>query len=317
MNSPVASTASDRQARSDRTRSARARWTPLIPFALLLLWLGFTTSLTAWWYLFGVGQTQKLMQLERLSSPALDRHVSMLRWEGMTLVGLILVGAAGIAYYMYREMRATRRLKAFFSTFTHELKTPLASLRLQAESLKEDLSGSPTEALAQRLVGDTQRLTLQLENSLYLAEGGELLVYKEPHNIRDFIQNISEHWPGVNIKTEGDGVAQVDARAFECILRNLIQNAVVHGRATCVAFGISHPSPNIVRITVMDDGIGFSGDRARLGKLFSRHYGGSGNGIGLYLVRQLSERLGGRTEFLASKSGSQFLVQIDLPGAPV
>lgn len=93
----------------------------------------------------------------------------MLLLEGSTLV-ISLVGGA-LAFYLLglRLRRQSEAIQQFLLTFTHELKTPIASLRLQAEELGERLKDSKEKHLLERLISDTSRLTLQLDNSLYIA----------------------------------------------------------------------------------------------------------------------------------------------------
>lgn len=285
-----------------------------LPYILVALWFVFTASLAGWWYLFGVEQTERIVELEATKSPALQRHIKMLRWEGLTLLFSIVIGAGGMAYFIFREMRQADRLQLFFSTFTHELKTPLASVRLQAESLKEDLAGTEAARLVDRLISDTQRLTLQLENSLYLAEDGGLRMFRESKDFGEFIEALRPQWPDLTLAINGKAMVDADLRALECIVRNLLQNALLHGHASQVQFDITNGHNAKINLRVSDNGKGVSIPRATLGKLFGRHYPGSGNGIGLYLIRRLTERMGGKLSFPETKEEHGFIVDLELPG---
>jgi len=68
-----------------------------------------------------------------------------------------------------------------------------------------------------------------------------------------------------------------------------------------------------VTVSLRDNGAGFRGERRRLGDPFVRHYGGSGTGIGLFLVRHLVKEMGGEARFPASEHG--FLVELTMRGA--
>ena len=63
----------------------------------------------------------------------------MLVLEGTTLVGMLVAGGVALLGAIRREQRRRRDMRAFFMAFTHDLKTSLTSLRLQAEALREDL----------------------------------------------------------------------------------------------------------------------------------------------------------------------------------
>jgi signal transduction histidine kinase len=185
---------------------------------------------------------------------------------------------------------------------------------LQAESLKEDLAGTDSARLIDRLVSDTQRLTLQLENSLYLAEDGGLRMYRETKDFADFIEVLRPQWPSLKIEVNGKALVDADVRALECIVRNLLQNALLHGQASQVLFDITNGHNAKINLRVSDNGKGVSIPRGTLGKLFGRHYPGSGNGIGLYLIGRLTERMGGKLSFPETKEGHGFCVELELPG---
>ncbi len=280
-------------------------------YAVVIAWLLFTSALAGWWYLFGVEQTRRVIALDRELTPAMTRHLKMLAYEGATLFFCIVTGGGALTYFMAREESQRRKLQAFFATFTHELKTPLASLRLQAESLKEDLAGSPHANLISRLTSDTDRLTLQLENSLFLANQDLRELLLERIELREFLKPYSSRWPELDIKIAGDCFVFADARALECIVTNVLHNSVTHGKASALDIRFEPVGKDGIALIFRDNGTGFRGDMRHLGKLFSRFYAGSGNGIGLYLVRRLAARMGGSAEFIPD---DHFLVRVVLRG---
>src|SRR5207245_1553301 len=122
----------------------------------------------------------------------------MLMWEGGVLIASLIGGGLALYYYARREQQRHARVEEFFAAFTHDAKTALASLRLQAESLKEDLGSKPSPLL-DRLLQDTLRLQIQLENSLFLVKlpSGRLLI--EPVKLSNLIDTLRYHWPDVTI----------------------------------------------------------------------------------------------------------------------
>lgn len=299
-------------------------------YVLLGLWLIFTLSLTSWWYLFSVSTLRRILEGELTTAAEIHRYFIMLTWEGGTLLASIIGGGAALVYLMIREKRERERIQRFFLTFTHELKTPLASLHLQAESLHEDLHDSPHRILVERLVADTGRLALQLENSLFVANGKEYCFFIEDIRLSALVDQLRPEWPGVALRLQGDASVRGDRRALECILRNVIQNSHTHGKASAVEISISATQRQMVTATIADNGQGSQADCKDFGKLFSRPYSGSGNGIGLFLVRELSQRMNGVATFPAgptrsavagqpseSQAGTPlgFVVSITLPGS--
>src|SRR3954468_5949109 len=144
---------------------------------LVALWVVFTVTLTAWWLIFGLRQLDLINQSNLENVVQLNRHYQMLLWEGGILIASLIGGGLALLYFARREQKRHAQVEEFFAAFTHDAKTALASLRLQAESLKEDLGAEPNPLL-DRLLQDTLRLQLQLENSLFLVNlpTGRLLI---------------------------------------------------------------------------------------------------------------------------------------------
>src|SRR5712664_4092515 len=285
-----------------------------VVIALVALWVVFTVTLAGWWLIFGLRQLDLLNRLNLEGAVALHRHYQMLLWEGSILIASLIGGGLALFYYARREQKRHAQVEEFFAAFTHDAKTALASLRLHAESLQEDYADSEKNPLLDRLLQDTLRLQLQLENSLFLVNLTRGQFFFEPISLSDRIDNLRHHWPDLTITQIGDGVVTADARALESVLTNLIQNAVTHGQATEVAVSVKRNSSGRIAISVADNGRGFQGDFNQLGKLFVRHARGSGSGVGLYIVRQLVKRMNGKIDFANGKE-SGFVAEFELPEA--
>lgn len=259
--------------------------------ALVGIWLALTFSLSFWWMVLGMRQADALVSNAPITHEMAVKQHRMFFWEGLFLLTFVTVGGGALAYSTYHEQRRNEELRRFFSTFTHELKTSLTSLRLQAEILEEDPRNSANENL-QRLLRDVVRLELQLENALILAQGDRSKLILEEIPLRKTVQALSVHWPHLKVEVKNDARVKADYRALECIVRNLLQNACVHGAAKTVTVS-AHADKNRVRVSVEDNGKGFAGDPETLGQEFVRHTTRSGAGIGLYLARKLARRMNG------------------------
>jgi signal transduction histidine kinase len=290
------------------------RKTNRIVIALVGLWVVFTVTLAGWWLVFGLRQLALLNRLNLEGAADFHRHYQMLLWEGGILIISLIGGGLALFYYARREQKRHAQVEEFFAAFTHDAKTALASLRLQAESLREDFAGAEPNPLLDRLLSDTLRLQLQLENSLFLVNLTRGAFFLEPISLSDRVDTLRHHWPALLITQSGDGVIMADARALESVLTNLVQNSVTHGQATEVGVSVKRGGDGRLSVRVSDNGHGFHGDLNELGKLFVRHTRGSGSGVGLYIVRQLVKRMNGTINFTdASPSG--FLAEMDLPNA--
>ena len=285
-----------------------------IKILLVALWVTFTVTLAAWWMIFGLRQLDLLNQFHVEQADRLQRQYQMLLWEGGILIASLLGGGLALFYYARREQKRHAQVEEFFAAFTHDAKTALASLRLQAESLKEDLGANPSPLL-DRLLQDTLRLQLQLENSLFLVNLPTGRLLNEPVRIGQLVDALRYHWPDLSITQKGDGVVRGDRRALESILTNLIHNAVTHGEASEILITAKPGSGGRLTVLVADNGGGFKGEFTQLGKLFVRHARGSGSGVGLYISRQLAKRMNASLNFEAGAEDG-FVAELNLPSAP-
>ena len=286
-----------------------------ISIALVGLWVVFTVTLAGWWLVFGLRQLDLIKRLSLQGAPDLHRYYQMLMWEGGILIASLIGGGLALFYYARREQKRHAQIEEFFAAFTHDAKTSLASLRLQTEVLREDFANAGPSPLLDRLLSDTLRLQLQLENSLFMVNvrGGKL--FFEPIKLSGRIDVMRQHWPDLTITQVGDGTVLADARALESVLTNLVHNSVTHGRATRVDIGVSRDDQGNLLVRIADDGRGFQGDFRQLGKPLVRLTRNSGSGVGLYVVRQLTRRMNGGIKF-SSGAENAFVAELKLPEAP-
>jgi signal transduction histidine kinase len=116
----------------------------------------------------------------------------------------------------------------------------------------------------------------------------------------------------------GDADVAVDQRGFDAVVRNLFQNAVVHGDARRVSVQIEALNTGaVIRLTFADDGRGVPGGAFdTLGQPFARAGSTGGSGIGLFVCRQLVTRMRGALRFVRPEPTRPGLtVVLELPGA--
>ena len=279
---------------------SRSKLKANVPRALFFVaaWILFTVALLGWWVSFVLRHFTRLAALDPDAYPMIATHQRMLVWEGSALVLLVVGGGIALLYYIWREPQRNQQLKQFFATFTHEIKTPIASIRLQAESLREDLKSSEEAKLTERLLKDTVRLEHQIENSLFLANLEEFdTLHMEHLSLQSVIGRVQGSYDGLSIQCKKDCKLWVDVRAIETILKNIVSNAVVHGAATNINVGVTQTESGQVDMEIEDNGTGFQGKIDSIGTPFVRHTSTSGSGLGLYLVRSLTEKMNGSVSF--------------------
>lgn len=273
------------------------------------VWTAFTVTLAIWWLILVL----RLLDIQLVQeTEELMKYRRMITQEGFVLIFLLIGGGAALFFCLLYLKRQNEKLRMFFATFTHELKTPLTNLRIQTEILRDKIKDSSHRQTVDRLANEGVRLELQLENSLFLADGGQSPLFIEDIDLGHLISNVKQGWQNLTVEVQGAGKVKADRRALEAIFRNLFQNARFHGKANRVSIRVEARSPQQV-IQVSDDGAGFSGSTEKLGNLFDRSNSRSGTGVGLWLIKNLSSRMGGSTTIKSDSGRLQF--EIRLPEA--
>ena len=288
--------------------SGRTTW----QYVAAIVWMVFTIALASWWLIFGLSQARQLAALEGPEGAQIARVTRMLVLEGVILVGMLIGGGVALLAAIRLEQRRRRDLRSFYMAFTHDLKTSLTSLRLQAEALREDLPAASDNPNLRRMLKDSVRLQLQLENALAVATT-DGAIFIEAIDLRNLIEYLRDDFPEVQIDVTGDGRVRADRRALESVLRNLLQNAVVHGKAARVSLEMNR-RPSGIEIVISDDGAGASSDLSMaLDRPFVRPSSTSGSGVGLYVCGRLLSQMHGRIQLRRGAPG--FSVAIELPEA--
>ncbi len=309
----------------------------LILIGAQVFWIALVCVVAAWWGFLLLKQASKIAQLEIAAGMArAEAHVAWMRTERMlygesTTFLVLAVLSTGFLFWLYwLEMRRARSLQAFFASVTHELRTPLTSIRLQAESIAENFAPSPSgpvpssddsqRLLIKRLLEDTTRLEGQVERTLELArmEGGGL-VFTQPVRLLPWLSRLIQGWQEaygsrVIFKLElEDLAADADPNALQVIFKNLFENSLRHAKKEPVKISIEAKSAGgRILISFGDDGQGYIGSEKDLGKLFLRGASSQGSGVGLYLVKALMERMGGRAKFKGRQSHGGFKAELEL-----
>lgn len=290
---------------------------PLRAVVLLQIgWLAFLSTLGGWWVAMMSRQAGQIAELERqlgVGTPASAaqwaRTERMLHWEGGTFFAALFVTLAVVAWLYWRDSKRARALQGFFASVTHELRTPLAGIRLEAESLAEIVpAGSDARSLVDRLLDDSSRLEAQVERALELARvEGEGTVFTAALNPRALVGQLARNWHPAGTRRIAienaveDGAILADAAALQIILRNLLENAARHAKREPVAVRISsREAGDWIELVVSDDG-GTPGTLpTNLGSLFAKGPESRGAGVGLYLVKSLMRRMRGTATFGAT-----------------
>ncbi|MGZ3788227.1 MAG: sensor histidine kinase [Bacteriovorax sp.] len=262
-------------------------------FSLSFLWALVLFFIGAWWIYLIVNFENILAHTDRV------RITKMIIWEGGSFIVLLLLLSVSLLLLYLRDQKKTKSLQAFFASLTHELKTPLASIRLQSEVINEILAkkNDPTlNKLSSRLIEDTGKLETQMDKILQLSRierGGELNLTML--KLIPFIKSVAKKL-GSNLAIEIDSnnpdVSIIaDEFALELIIKNLLENTRIHTKSQNVHITIQERDHKVL-MTYKDQGQ-FKGDRNKLGTLFYKFNSSKGSGIGLYLTNRLLSKMDG------------------------
>lgn len=224
---------------------------------------------------------------------------------------------------LFQRVQEAREREKNFTTFAaHELKTPLAGLKTQAQVALASQDGDVHEnALRQIAAGvdRTSRLVRQLLD-LSSVEASDRAPNASSIRIADIVRRIAADMPSENarISIGGDLEASqsTDAVLLTLAIRNLIENALLHSQGT-VQVGIAQDAHHL-RVSVEDDGPGISEDE--LPRVTERFFRGrskspTGSGLGLAIVKEAASRLDGRLIF-ENRLPSGLRATLELPASP-
>ena len=254
------------------------------------------------------------------------------RWEmgTLALIGFIdlMLGAGLFLVYsnVRREAHLSRLKSDFVANVSHELKTPLALIRLFAETL--ELGRVPTEDKARqyyRVINkESQRLTQLINNILDFSriEAGRKEYRFAPTNVGRIVNDVLEAYRfqieqqgfEITVDVEPDlAEVEADSEALGQALLNLVNNAIKYSRETkSIALAVRGAGDRVA-ISVADRGIGVP--KAEQRKIFEKFYRGEaslvhetkGSGLGLSLVEHIMEAHGGSVEIESTPGkGSTF-----------
>jgi signal transduction histidine kinase len=225
--------------------------------------------------------------------------------EGRDEVARLAETFNGTAERIQTLVTANRSLLANAS---HELRSPLARLRMGIEGLKDGpLSKERTEELS-RNIRELDQLIDEILLASRLDGAGAMAMQAEPVDIVALVaEECAQADAALDIRTALLPMVQGDPRLLKRLFRNLIENAEHHGGGR-PDVTLATPAPGEVVVTVADRGPGVpEAERTRIFEPFYRMKGASeaagGVGLGLALVKQIAERHGGGVECAAREGG--------------
>jgi two-component system, OmpR family, sensor histidine kinase SenX3 len=262
----------------------------------------------------------------------LNWRQGILLFLGALLLAVIIAGVVLNTIFLVREIRRNEQHDAFINAVTHELKTPVASIRLYLETLQtRAVDETKRKEFYRIMLEDSDRLLSTIEQVL---RTGRMGLSKSTLNltliqINDVVDEILQrtrvlhrvpegalsYHPGPPVTIRGD-LDEVRAA-----ISNLIDNAVkFSGASVNVTVETAKVNAGFVAVRVRDQGPGLQ--KTELKRVFKRFYRVpgqlaarvKGTGLGLYIVRSVAKRHGGRAwaESEGPGRGSTFVLELPI-----
>ena len=251
---------------------------------------------------------------------------------GGTTFALIIAGLIVYTVFLVREMGITEQQDSFLNSVTHELKTPIASIRLYLETLQSrDVGDAQRKEFYRNMLQDADRLQHTVEQVLRagMARQRRKLEHRGPVDLGWLVQDCvdtvrSRHHLADDAITVVMGdlhtplVVDGNVDDLRTAIANLLDNAVKYaGGPPQITVQAAGPTPDTAWVRVKDAGIGIP--KSELNRIFNRFYRfqphGStvkGTGLGLYIVRAIAKRHGGRVfaESNGENKGATFTLEL-------
>jgi len=251
------------------------------------------------------------------------------------IVSLVAITTVLILFsvFLARQILENRRQTTFIDSVTHELRSPLASLRLGLQTMgRHELANEQRELLREMMLDDTDRLAAFIDDILEATrlEYGHAGLMISHVSLGDLVERCIATVARRH-KVEPETIEldleelelQIDATALETVLKNLLDNAIKYSNPPVrVQVTVHAHEHGTVEICVRDHGVGIP--QSELRRIFGRFYrvdnedvrSRRGTGLGLFVVKALVEDLGGRLRAHSDGHGKGTTMTISLPYSP-
>lgn len=252
---------------------------------------------------------------------------------GIVFFNLLIFGLVLNTTFLIREIKRNEQHDAFINAVTHELKTPVASIRLYLETLKtRDVDAQQRQEFYNIMLADTDRLSKTVEQVLRASRTRHRRrhIAKSAINLGEMVREcleLARVQYGLNethlMYTESPEASNVrvsgDMDELRAAFANLLDNAVKYSdEEVRVVVSVSAIDEKRVAVRVADQGIGIP--HSQLRRIFKRFYRVpgrfmarvKGTGLGLFIVKSVVQKHGGRVfaESAGPGQGSTFTVQL-------
>ncbi len=251
---------------------------------------------------------------------------------GSVAFAFIMTVLVFFAVFLREERLEAHRQDRFIDSVTHELKSPLASIRLCLETLgRSGLEHQQRDELRAMAIKDVSRLKDFIDDILaasrlpYERVGHDVVEVAPGNLVAEVAERVSRRHgelPSVvSSDIPSDLMLYTDATALETVLVNLIDNALKYSDPPRQVKVCGRMRPDLLELTITDNGIGIPS--AHLKQIFQRFHRvpsttvrkRRGTGLGLYVVKTLVDQLGGRLRAQSEGPMTGTTVEVTIPAS--
>jgi len=264
----------------------------------------------------------------------LNWREGVLLFFGIVFFALIIAGMVVNTIFLVRELRRSEQHDSFINAVTHELKTPVASIRLHLETLqRRELPETRKQEFYRLMLSDADRLTETVEQVLRAGRAGDKKAGREKADV-DFSQLVRDCMEAVRTRhhlqpealrfqepQNGGGLhVRGSADDLRMAVSNVLDNAIKYsGDHVDVRVCLETPDEKRVVLRVEDHGVGIPADDLK--RVFRRFYRVTpralahvkGTGLGLFIVKAIAKKHGGTAFALSEGEGQGTTLVIELP----
>jgi two-component system, OmpR family, sensor histidine kinase SenX3 len=254
---------------------------------------------------------------------------------GMVLFGLIIAGLIVYTVFLVMEIKRNEEHDSFINAVTHELKTPIASIRLYLETLQSrEVNDGQRREFYNIMLADADRLHNTVNQVLKAgvlrekpgAAGARAAVVDVAALALDCVElarlrhHLQPEAVELQVQQGASLLVKGDAEELRTVLANLLDNAVKYsGQGVRITVAVVSPAPHSLWVRVVDHGVGIP--KRQLKRIFNRFYrvqplglkAVKGTGLGLYIVRSIARAHGGRVFAHSEGEGRGATFTVELP----
>jgi len=264
----------------------------------------------------------------------LNWREGVLLFLGVIFFALLIAGMIVNTSFLVREIRRNEQHDSFINAVTHELKTPIASIRLYLQTLQHrDVDEAQRREFYRLMLDDTDRLMGTVDQVLKAGEAGHKRQDRRvPVDFSGLVRECvdvaraSHHLAPESLRYEqsvNHGAAAGvlgDSEELRAAVSNLLDNAVKYsGEHVEILVRLDTPDEKRVTVSVRDRGVGIKAEELK--RIFKRFYRVSnrslshvkGTGLGLFIVRAIARKHGGRVFAESEGEGRGTTMVLELP----